>query len=310
MMSPRRIVLVLLLTSARIATPETLDDLQRRIQQIASSLETSRHESVGVSIRHAESGVQVAFNGDTPFTMASVVKYPIGVELLRQVEEKRLRLDQRVLLNKEDLRRGHSPIAQRYPNGGASLLVSELLEFMVADSDNTACDLILRLVGGPPSLDRRLHAFGIRGISVHRSEGELMPVNYDPTPAQWDTATPRAMTDLLARTQRGELLQSDATAHLLKLMTNTRTPERLRAGLPPGVAVAHKTGTAPGVVVNDVGVIGLPGGGGHVAVAVFTRSPSRDAARQEQVIAEIARAAYRHWVPESRIGDAGERTSK
>ena len=46
---------------------------------------------------------------------------------------------------------------------------------------------------------------------------------------------------------------------------------------------------------NDVGIVTLPGGRGHLAVAVFVRGSDRDLATRERAIAQIARAAYDHW---------------
>jgi beta-lactamase class A len=60
--------------------------------------------------------------------------------------------------------------------------------------------------------------------------------------------------------------------------------------LPRNTEVAHKTGTIGGSA-NDVGIMALPDGG-HVAIAVFVKSSSKDVAARERSIAEIARAVY------------------
>src|SRR5205823_984830 len=84
---------------------------------------------------------------------------------------------------------------------------------------------------------------------------------------------PRPMTDLL-----------------LDLMARVKTgPARLKGRLPPDTIVAHKTGTTD-VVINDVGLITLPGEGGHLAMAVFAMN-GRQAAMQH-AIAEMSAAAY------------------
>ena len=70
---------------------------------------------------------------------------------------------------------------------------------------------------------------------------------------------------------------------------------RLKGLLPTGTEVAHKTGTALGIV-NDVGVITLPNGAGHIAIVVFIKDSESSVADSEYSIAEVARGAYDHFL--------------
>jgi beta-lactamase class A len=71
---------------------------------------------------------------------------------------------------------------------------------------------------------------------------------------------------------------------------------RIRAGLPEGVIVMHKTGTSgvkDGVAsaTNDIALITLPDGR-RLALAVFVTDSRADETTREGVIARIAKAAY------------------
>ena len=70
---------------------------------------------------------------------------------------------------------------------------------------------------------------------------------------------------------------------------------RLRANLPAGSQVADKTGTGDDAT-NDVGLITLPAGSGHLAMAVLISGSKSSAETQEKLIAELARAAYDFYV--------------
>ena len=112
-----------------------------------------------------------------------------------------------------------------------------------------------------------------------------------------NSATPAAMVALLAKVARGQLGLSRASArHLDKLLLAVTTgPNRLKAGVPPGTPVAHKTGTSGttnGVTdaTNDAGLLGT--GKARIAVAVFVRASPADEATRERVIADLARAAW------------------
>jgi beta-lactamase class A len=50
-----------------------------------------------------------------------------------------------------------------------------------------------------------------------------------------------------------------------------------------------------GGVVNDVGVITLPGKGGHVALSVFTMGSNRPEEVSEKAVAEISRTIYDYF---------------
>ena len=74
-------------------------------------------------------------------------------------------------------------------------------------------------------------------------------------------------------------------------MHNTPTSsKRIKGALPAGVRVEHKTGGMPGVI-NDAGIITLPGGKGHIAIAAFLKAV-KNVDEAEITIAETALAAY------------------
>ena len=246
-----------------------------------------------------ETGESAAFHPDGRFPMQSVYKMPIGMAVLRDVDRGRLALEQKVIVASGDLVPValHSPIRDKYPRGGVELSVRELLRYMVADSDGTACDALLRLAGGPERVTAYLRGLGVNGIVVATSEKE-MAASDDVQYRNW--ATPKAMVELLAAFQKGRGLSPASRALLMQFMTETGTgPRRLKGLLPAGTVVAHKTGTsgtAKGLTraTNDAGLITLPDGR-HLAVAVFVADSKANTDARERVIAEIARAAWDYW---------------
>jgi beta-lactamase class A len=58
--------------------------------------------------------------------------------------------------------------------------------------------------------------------------------------------------------------------------------------------VAHKTGTVGGVV-NDIGIIYLPDGAGHVAIALLSKRTRASTEQVEKTLAQIARYAYDYF---------------
>jgi beta-lactamase class A len=313
--------LPLLLSVRLLASGPDLSDLQKTFDRI---VQASKGQ-VGVALIHVESGAQFDINGDQRFPMASVYKLPIALELLTEVNQGVLTLDHQVWIAPSDIR-ACCTLSRRHPNGGISLSAGELLELMMVNSDNTAADAVLKLVGGPAAVQRRMRALGFDAINVNRYEGDI---NFDmtgvenpPPQEQWtlelqkrlisevsreslraararyvsdprDSATPGEMARLLGRLQLGDLLPPASTSLLLDLMARARTgPSRLKGKLPPDTVVAHKTGTTD-VVINDVGIITLPDDGaikGHLALAVFATNGRVSA--MQRTIADLSGAAF------------------
>jgi beta-lactamase class A len=233
------------------------------------------------------------------YPMQSVYKLPIAMAALRQVESGKLALDTAVRVEKAELvpAAAHSPLRDRHPQG-VTLTVGELVRLAVAESDGTASDVLLRLAGGPTAVMSYLREIGVQELTVADPERELARA---PDVQYRNSATPAAALGLLRAVHVGPALAAGHRELLLRHMTETKTgPRRLKGLLPPGTVVAHKTGTSSTVggktaATNDVGIVTLPDGR-HLAVAVFVADSTADEATRERVIAEIARAAWDHYV--------------
>lgn len=251
---------------------------------------------VGAAVRVLETGESAAFRGDDLFPMQSVYKLPIGMAVLRDVDEGRLALNQLVRVEKSDLvpRSFHSPIRDAHPHGGFDLSLGELLRAAVSESDGSASDVLLRLAGGGARVSRYLEGLGVTGVVVATSEREM---DRGPMVQYRNSATPMAAVELLRALQEGRGLSRASRELLLRLLIETDTgPQRLKGLLPERTVVAHKTGTSGTTggltrATNDIGLVTLPDGR-HMALAVFVSDSPADLATREGVIASIARAAW------------------
>jgi beta-lactamase class A len=269
-------------------------EVRKQIEQLSLAAQGR----VGVAITLLETGESVGVLEDQKFPMQSVYKFPIGMAVLHRVDQGELKLNQKVVVTKADyvLPGQHSPIREKYPNG-TTLTVRELLRYMVSDSDGSACDVLLRLLGGAQSVKTYLATLDVRDINVVNTEkeiGQKNSVQYD----NW--AKPAAVADLLKKLHQRKGLSGQSQKLLLRLMTETRTGlNRIKGLLPAKTLVAHKTGSSGMVdgiaaATNDVGIISLPNGQ-HLAIAVFVSDAAADMKQRERVIANIARAGWDYW---------------
>ncbi|MDQ3821469.1 MAG: class A beta-lactamase, subclass A2 [Acidobacteriota bacterium] len=277
--------------SPKASTPSP-DSLRVRVEKISKDAQGR----VGASILVLETGETVSVGGDQKFPMQSVYKFPIGITVLSRVDNGALKLDQKVRVEKSDLvpSNAHSPIRDKYPQGGVEFSLRELLRYMIVESDGTACDVLLRVLGGAERVNDYLKGLGFTGIVVGTTEKE-MAEGEDVQYRNW--STPDAAAGLLRAFYEGRGLSAASRAQLLQWMTDAVTgPHRLKGLLPAGTVVAHKTGTSNTVggvtrATNDVGIITLPNGH-HLIVAVFVSDSKAQEDVREGVIARTARAAY------------------
>lgn len=303
-----------------------IEALDRAIAEIA---ERARPGILGVGLMNLESGQAFLTHAERPFPMQSVFKLPLAAAVFSEIDVGRVMMTERITLLEEQLSPQYSPIATAWP-GRRDYMVQELLEAVLVESDNTAADVLMKRIGGPGAVTAWLTAKRIPGVRVDRYERELpmdvygmpsfRPAWRDPAalaaardavpPATRmaamrrymadprDTATPRGMLEFLQRLDRQELLSPDSTRRLVALMGRTaRGNARIRAGLPPGVFLAHRPGTSgtdQGLTAahNDVGIFTLDNKRSY-ALAVFLSGATLDDAGRDRLIAQVAGAAVR-----------------
>jgi beta-lactamase class A len=316
-------VLLFVLLSLLAAPPAAPGD-DVRIRTLRSELARIADDSdgtLGVSIVEVASGKSVSHQGDDRFPMASVFKLPVAVVLLRRVDAGTVRLDEKLPIVRSDLR-PRGPVFERW-KPGLSLPVGDLLDDMMIASDGSAADLLVRRLGGTKAVRDELVQIGLSGIDVEATELEVwllsegvkeIPADLRMTPEALkqrvgkvsagdrkkaeqafekkprNAATPDALSRLLVRFEKRELLSPASTDRLLSAMRRCATGDRrIRAGVPKGSEVFDKTGTI-GRCANDVALVRLPGGP-TLAISVLLRSSYLGEAERGTVLAKVARAA-------------------
>lgn len=289
--------------------------------------------AVGISVRHLETGQALDINGSMSFPTGSTFKVPVAVHVLSLIDEGRLSLDDTVTLSPHDVYPNtYGPISH-FLHPGSALTVRDLLSLMLMTSDNNATDILLRLTGGSSAASERMRALNFNGLHVGRPTwvaiaayftgdaavdlDENRPISPERFGAltsrtlpnslaeerarEYDNdlrngATPSDMARLLAKVWRREILSAESTEIMLRDMYGCITgADRIKGALPEGTPVAHKTGTGGGSL-NDVGIVDLPGGAGHVVIAIFTTRSYRPEEEREAVVAELARSVYDFFV--------------
>ena len=274
------------------STPSSNVDpkLEQRLKTICDRAQGT----VGLSVVHIESGKTVSINGKSQLPLYSVFKLPVAIAVLKDVEENRLRLDQKIHVTPAEIVPG-TPGNTALWLKPVDRTIEELIDFSISRSDNTSAEKLLQAAGGPAKVTERMRSLGFQNLDIHSTIGEYVKTRQNP-----NTGSAEDLANLLAQLHSGKILQSAQSNLLIGSMRRTTIGlKRIRGDLPTGTVVADKTGsgekdatTQVAKATNDVGLVTLPSGRGHLAIAVLVSQSKLPDAAQEKLIAEIARAAY------------------
>ena len=280
-------------------------------QNVIESIAMDSGGRLSASLLVLETGQSLWILPDTPAPMQGVSKLPIVMAALAAADKNKFQLDQKVTVSKEDLMAAEqaSPLRDQHPDGNFKITVKELMHHAIVDSDGTASDALLRLLGGPTAVMQYLAQLDIKDIKILDTEKEMAK--------SWNmqyrnTATPKAMIKLLQALQQGKALSPKSHDLLVKWMTDTETgtspnssatpnpnAARIKALLPAGAPVIHKAGSSPThgsltAAHNDVGIVTLPNGH-HMLVAVFLTDSKAPHASRDLTISKITKVGWDAW---------------
>jgi beta-lactamase class A len=252
-----------------------------RLAARVARLERRSGGRLGVAVLDTGSRRRFAHRGDERFPLCSTFKFLLAAELLARADRGALDLDRRLPITASQL--GNSDFTKSRVGRDASL--RELAEAIIAISDNDAANLLLAEIGGAAALTRFARAIG---DPVTRLDG-AEPVTDAPGEVR-DTTSPNAMAANFDRIALGGVLKPASRAALTGWLRHSKTGVgRLKAGLPAGWRLGHKTGTGIHGSSNDAGVVWRPHGAPLIVSVYLTGSPLNDAGR-DAIIADVARA--------------------
>jgi beta-lactamase class A len=287
-------LLLLLLTSCQTSKNNT-DLLRRKIEQIISE----KKAVVGVSIIGNNGEDTISIRGYERFPMQSVFKFHIALAVLSDVDKGKLALDQKIEIGKDDLLPEDfwSPLRDENPNGG-SFTIEKLIQYSVSHSDNTACDVLIRLVGTPKTVEEYFKKNNIQDIQITFNE-EDMQAKWENMFQNWITPKTASETLKIFYDNKNNLLSKASYDFFWKTNKETTTGKnRIKGQLPEGTIVAHKTGwsgtnreTGITAAVNNIGIVFLPNGE-YFIISVFVSESKENFDTNEKIIADIAKATY------------------
>jgi len=142
----------------------------------------------GVYVKHLGTGEQAIVRGDEHFNSASVIKIPVMVLAFRLAEQNKLNLNERVEIQRSDLRGGSGIF--RYQDVGLNPTLRDVITQMIITSDNTATDLMIAKVGGTDKVNEFLKQNGFTTSRLVQTVYELFRKRYEVLDPKYKSLTP------------------------------------------------------------------------------------------------------------------------
>ncbi len=248
-------------------------------------LEAASGGRLGVAVLHGASTI-VTYRGNERFPLCSTWKLIAVAAVLKRSESESGLMQKNIVYSQSDLVT-YSPITKLHVATG--MTVAELCVAALDVSDNTAGNLLMKLVGGPEAVTSFARAAGDPHFRLDRWEPDLnRAIPGDPS----DTTTPIAMAGSVKRLALGPILAHPQRNELCEWMLSNRIGnDRMRAGAPAGWRIGDKTGSGEYGTTNDVGVI-WPSSGSPYVLALYYTHGKKDASPRSDVLREATRIVF------------------
>ncbi len=297
-MIDRRVVSCLLAAAALAAAAldgraagASVDAVRSRIEALAaaSGAETA------VAFRTLDGRDELLVWPDVEFHVASTMKVPVMIELFRRARAGDLRLDDQIPIVNQfhsivdgspyALEMGDDSDAEVYQRIGGRMSDRELCEAMITVSSNFAANLLIEQFGAK-NIQRTVDAMGARGMHVLRGveDGKAFDKGLN------NTTTARALLTLMEKIAKGEAVDRPSSEEMIAILKRQKFNDRIPAGLPPGMPVAHKTGEITRIQ-HDAAIVYAA----RPFVLVILVRGVQDGKAGAALAAEITRAIYANW---------------
>jgi beta-lactamase class A len=261
--------------------------------EIAAVLVEYPDAEVGVSIRDLSREVTLDINGDLVFHAASTMKIAVMIELYRQSAEGYFGLDDSLqiankfssIVDGSAFSIGEDSDTEIYSMLGQRVPIRNLVYRLITSSSNLATNILIGLVTAD-SVQATIERMGTRHMEVLRGVEDLKAFDAGMN----NTTTAADLALLLEALRDGEVVSSEASSEMLKIMSDVPL-EMIMAGRGERGRVAHKTGMIT-AHHHDAGIL-FPDNGQPYILVILTRgiAEEQESTKLGRMISEVV---YRH----------------
>ena len=246
---------------------------------------------IGIAAFDTGNNKHLDYRAEERFPMCSTFKFLAAAAVLKRVDEGKEKLERFVPYNAKDILE-YAPVTKEHLKEGGMTL-DALCAAAIEQSDNTAGNLLLNVIGGPAGLTNFVRGLGDRVTRLDRIEPDLNSA----TPGdERDTTTPAAMSSDMQRLLLADALSETSRRQLDDWLKRNETGgSMIRAGVPKTWSVGDKTGRGANGTTNDIAIV-RPPGRAPILLAIYSLGSTATANDREAAIAEVAKVVAETFV--------------
>ncbi len=211
--------------------------IDKKLQQQVESLIKGFNGDIGVYLKNLKNGKTISINADIIFPTASMVKIPILLGVMGKLNTGELTYHQSLTYRDSLLYAGVDILGSYKDTEKVDL--SKVLMLMLTTSDNIASLWLQSLAGKGTRINEILDSLGFKSTRVNsRTPGR----ENDRTMYGWAQTTPKEMAMIMEKIVRGEVINKERSAQMLRLLGRNYWDEQAISQIPPDVFVASKNG--------------------------------------------------------------------
>jgi beta-lactamase class A len=294
---PLKAVPVALLFAVLSAAPNQMPPTPASVTDQVRSIIAASGAEVAVVYRPlnvdpSNGAAQILINDTTRFHAASTMKVPIMIELFRQVDAGRLRLDDTMIVTNTftsivdgsayQLSTSEDSDGEIYKAIGRPLSYRQLCEAMITASSNLAANLLIERLGAK-AVQQTVDALGAPGMQVLRGVEDQKAFDAGMN----NTTDAEGLATLMWKIARGEVVSREASASMVEILKRQKFREGIPSGVPAGTVTASKTGSITRIR-HDAAIVFAP----RPYVLVVLVRGLDDGDKADALIASISRAIF------------------
>lgn len=250
--------------------------------------------TVAVAFKNLDNGATFSVRDKAVMHAASTMKLAVMIEVYRQSEQGRFLMSDSI----PAINRFHSIVDgsefslpvngdekdPTFTRIGRMMSYRELVYNMITWSSNLATNILIDRVGAG-QVQNTIEALGTKRMRVRRGVEDSLAYSRG-----WNNET--SAGDLLVLLQAIALHKAASASScddMIAILSEQHYRDKIPAGLPANIRVAHKTGSIT-AINHDAGLVMLPDGRRYLLVVLTKGIP--DQKRSNDIIAHISRLVY------------------
>ena len=258
MMTMKTVLVVAWLTLSSGAPQASVPRVQALETDLRQAIAASGAE-VSIALRSLDGTFEVSIDPERPYHAASTMKVPVMIELFRQAHAGSLTLEDPLPIRNAfhsivdgspySLSEGDDSDKAMYAAVGRTLSLRQLCEAMITVSSNFAANLLIEKLGAA-RIQQTVEALGAGGMHVLRGVEDQKAFDKGLN----NSTTARGLLVLFEKLAHGQAVDEQSDAEMIAILKRQTFNDGIPTGLPPGTAVAHKTGTITRIH-HDAGIV-------------------------------------------------------